>query len=255
MREKRYSHAYLLVGPEGDERAEAARHLAAELMCTAENPPCGTCRDCRKIKAGIHPDVVTIEREAREKGLRQDIVVGQIRDMTADAVVAPNEGARKVYIISEADRMNGQAQNALLKALEDPPGHACFILCAASQEALLDTVRSRCIRVESGRQTEEEQGLTEMALGYLEAAASGDRGQIALCCMSRAKLSREDTERFAEQVKNAVWQVLTGRAENPGLDTAQLMNLDALMDQVKDYLQHNVQPKQIFGLLAVETLR
>lgn len=259
MAEKRYSHAYLLTGPQGGERIQAARRLAAEMMCTAENPPCGQCRDCRKIQEGTHPDVITIEREMRDTGPRADLVVDQIREMVADAAVAPNEGTRKVYIIAEADRMNTQAQNALLKALEDPPGHACFILCASSQNALLNTVRSRCLHIEEGsgrrQQEEHQEGLSEMARAYLEAAASGDLAQVALCCMSRSKLNREDTENFADEVKNAVWQVLSGRAENPGLETAQLMHMDALMDKVLDCLRHNVSSKQIFGLLTAETLR
>ena len=122
MAERRLSHAYLLTGPEGPERAEQARRLAAALLCGGAESPCGVCRDCRKALAGLHPDVITVERERTDKQLRQDILVGQIRRMTADAVLAPNEAARKVYIIDQADRMNQQAQNALLKALEDPPG-------------------------------------------------------------------------------------------------------------------------------------
>ena len=256
MAEKRLSHAYMLTGPEGPERDAAAKRLAAALLCGAAEPPCGVCRDCRKVMAGIHPDVTVVEREARDKGLRQDIVVGQIRAMTADAVLAPNEAARKVYIIAQADRMNAQAQNALLKALEDPPGHACFILCAAGADALLPTVRSRCVRAEGYEdRAKRDEGLSEMARGYLEAAASGDAAQVALACMSRAKLSREDTETFAGQVKDAIWRIMTGRAEDMGLDRARLMKLDALMDKTADHLRHNVQPKQIFGMLAAETLR
>ncbi len=256
MAEKRLPHAYLLTGPEGPERDAAARRLAATLLCTGAEPPCGVCRDCRKVMAGIHPDVSVVEREARDKGLRQDIVVGQIRAMTADAVLAPNEAARKVYIVAQADRMNDQAQNALLKALEDPPGHACFILCAAGTDGLLPTVRSRCVRAESAAGRDgKDAGLSEMAKAYLEAAATGDAAQVALACMSRAKLSREDTEAFAGGVKDAIWQIMAGRTQNPGLDRARLAKIDALMDKTLDHLRHNVQPKQLFGMLAAETLR
>ena len=94
-----------------------------------------------------------------------------------------------------------------------------------------------------------------MALGYLAAAASGDAVQVAMACMSRAKLSREDTEAFADQVKDAIWHIMTGRAKDMGLDRERLIKLDALMDKTADHLRHNVQPKQIFGMLAAETLR
>ncbi len=256
MAERRLSHAYMLTGPGGPARDEAARRVAAALLCSGAEPPCGVCRDCRKALSGIHPDVAVVTREQGEKGPKQDITVGQIRAMTADAALAPNEAARKVYIIDQADRMNQQAQNALLKALEDPPGHACFILCAAGADALLPTVRSRCVRAEDpGCRTEREEGLSEMACAYLAAAASGDMAQVALACMSRARLSREDTEAFADQVKDAIWHIMAGRADDMGMDRARLERLDGLMDKTKDYLRHNVQPKQIFGLLAVETLR
>lgn len=256
MTEKRLSHAYMLLGPEGPSRDEAARRLAAALVCPAREPPCGVCRDCRKALEGVHPDVIWVERQRTDKALRSQILVGQIRAMTADAALAPNEAARKVYVVAQADRMNDQAQNALLKALEDPPGHACFILCAAAADALLPTVRSRCVRV--GEQTarqESQSGVSELARAYLEAAAGGDMAQMALCCMSRAGLTREETEAFAGQVKDAVCAILCGRAADPGLDLARLRHIAALMDKTEDYLRHNVQPKQIFGLLAAETLR
>ncbi len=256
MTEKRTSHAYMLLAPEGPERDEAARRLAAALVCSGPEPPCGRCRDCRKALTGTHPDVTVVAREAGTKGLRQDIVVGQIRAMTADAQLAPNEAARKVYVIDQADRMNQQAQNALLKALEDPPGHACFILCAASADALLPTVRSRCVKTGGGDlRQEKSRELSDLARGYLEAAASGDLARTVMFCMNRTKLSREDTEAFAGQVRDAVCDILCGRLQDPGLGREGLMRLDGLMDRTLDYLRHNVQPKQIFGLLAAETLR
>ena len=256
MSEKRFSHAYMLLGPEGPERDAAARRLAAALLCPAANAPCGVCRDCRKVMAGIHPDVITVGRERSDKDLRSQILVGQIRAMTADAVLAPNEATRKVYIIAQADRMNDRAQNALLKALEDPPGHACFILCAAAADALLPTVRSRCVRAgDPAVRQESGLGMSELARAYLEAAASGDMAQVALCCMSRAGLSREETEAFAGQVKDAVCAILAGRADGFGLEERRLLRIAGLMDMAEDHLRHNVQPKQIFGLLAAETLR
>ncbi len=256
MAEKRLSHAYILAGPEGPARDEAARHLAASLLCGQADPPCGRCRDCRKVFSGVHPDVTVVEREKGDKGPKQEIVVGQIRRITADAVLAPNEAARKVYIIAQADRMNQQAQNALLKVLEDPPGHACFILCAVSVDALLPTVRSRCVRAaeDLGRQ-EGAPVLSEFARSYLEAASSGDASEVLMFCMNRMKFTREETEGFAGEVKDAVCAMLCGRLEDPGLGRERLFHLDGLMEEVLDCLRHNVQPKQIFGLLAVETLR
>ena len=122
MAEKRLSHAYMLVGPDTPERQASVTRLAAELLCPAADGPCMECRDCRKVFAGLHPDVINVERQPGDKGqLHREILVDQIRQAAADAVVAPNEAERKVYVIREADHMNVPAQNALLKALEDPP--------------------------------------------------------------------------------------------------------------------------------------
>lgn len=256
MAEKRLSHAYMIIGPEGPARDEAARRLTAALLCSAAEPPCGVCRDCRKVFSGVHPDVAVIERQEGDNGLRRDIVVQQIRDAVADAVVAPNEAARKVYIILQAERMNTQAQNALLKVLEDPPGHACFILCASAADALLPTVRSRCVRVSEMKGSEaDSEEASGLAGAYLDAAASGDAAEVCMFCMMRTKLSKEDTETFASEVKAAVCGILCARLPDPGLGRDRLFHISALMDKTADYLRHNVLPKQIFGMLAVETLR
>lgn len=134
------SHAYLISGGAGDSRAALARRLTAAYLCQGSNPPCGTCRACRKAAAGAHPDV---SLTAPLQG-KQEISVEQIRALRSDVYVRPNEGARKVYVIHPADVMNPSAQNALLKVLEEGPAYAAFLLLAGEPGRLLDTVRSRC---------------------------------------------------------------------------------------------------------------
>ncbi len=134
------SHAYLISGGAGDSRAALARRLTAAYLCQGSNPPCGTCRACRKAAAGAHPDV---SLTAPLQG-KQEISVEQIRALRSDVYVRPNEGARKVYVIHPADAMNPSAQNALLKVLEEGPAYAAFLLLAGEPGRLLDTVRSRC---------------------------------------------------------------------------------------------------------------
>ncbi len=134
------SHAYLISGGAGDSRAALARRLTAAYLCQGSNPPCGTCRACRKAAADAHPDV---SLTAPLQG-KQEISVEQIRALRSDVYVRPNEGARKVYVIHPADVMNPSAQNALLKVLEEGPAYAAFLLLAGEPGRLLDTVRSRC---------------------------------------------------------------------------------------------------------------
>ena len=121
------SHAYILAGPSGTGKRTLGGVLSSALVCSGRGePPCGHCPDCRKAGAGVHPDVIRIGLDGK------DISVSQIRELRADAYVRPNEAARKVYVLENAQTMNGSAQNALLKLLTDNAGN------------MLATVRSRC---------------------------------------------------------------------------------------------------------------
>ncbi len=134
------SHAYLITGPRGAGKGTLAGILSAAMVCAGPGEkPCGACPACRKAAAGIHPDIVTV---SGEKG--KELTVGQIRALRADAYIRPNEGARKVYVLRDADAMNPSAQNAMLKLLEEGPAYAAFLLLAENAAALLPTVRSRC---------------------------------------------------------------------------------------------------------------
>lgn len=253
MTEKRLSHAYMLVGPDDAAREERATYLAAALLCGAADAPCGRCRDCRKVFAGVHPDVIRVERQTADKGqLRREIVVDQIRQITADAVVAPNEAARKVYVIREADKLNTAAQNALLKALEDPPGHACFLLCTTAADALLPTVRSRCVREDETVRELKLPELSELAREYLRLLAAGDPAETVRFCLLRGQLNREDADALLDELLSALCDILCRRRNNPGLSAQTLFTQSALLEQGREYLRHNVSPKQVFGVLAAE---
>ena len=139
------SHAYLITGGSGESRGALIRRLTAAYLCEGSSPggahaPCGQCRACRKAAEDIHPDV-SRTGPAPDK---REIGVDQIRALRSDAYIRPNEGRRKVYVITPADAMNPAAQNALLKVLEEGPDYAAFLLDAARPGKLLDTVRSRC---------------------------------------------------------------------------------------------------------------
>ena len=105
---ERLNHAYILSAPDRAEAVAAAKKIAAAAVCSGEGKvPCGKCRSCRKAFDGIHPDVISVRRPADDKGrAKKEITVDQIRAVTADSVIMPNEAARKVYIIEDADLMN-----------------------------------------------------------------------------------------------------------------------------------------------------
>ncbi|SCY57780.1 DNA polymerase III subunit delta' [Desulfoluna spongiiphila] len=143
-------HALLFSGPAGTGKAEAALTLAQSLNCqgpTAPSEPpahpffslrCGTCRSCRKIEAGIHPDIRVIEPDGAH------IKIAQIRDLCNTLLAKPLEATHRVIVIREAGRMNREAANALLKVLEEPPAGTFFVLTTCQPSELLPTVLSRC---------------------------------------------------------------------------------------------------------------
>ncbi len=154
-------HALLFAGPPGVGKGTAARILAQALNCEAgrADEPCGTCPPCRKIARGVHPDVLVVEEErvmARAgrwephpgRAPSRDIVVDQIRELVDRRLALKRfEGRCRVVIVDPADAMNPQAQNALLKTLEEPPEDTVLALVASAPDALLPTVRSRCLRI------------------------------------------------------------------------------------------------------------
>jgi DNA polymerase-3 subunit delta' len=136
-------HAWLFAGPSGSGKRPAAAAMAAALNCPVEpNVGCGTCSSCLRILRHRHPDVHHVVPEGPL------IPVATIREQVIpEAYRSPFEGRRKVFVIEEAERMNPEAQNALLKTLEEPQPDTIFILVSDREEELLDTVRSRCRRI------------------------------------------------------------------------------------------------------------
>ena len=133
------SHAYILAGPAGCGKRTLAGLLSQALVCSgAGEVPCGACDHCRKAAAGVHPDILRVGSDGK------DITVSQVREVRSDAYIRPNEAGRKVYILENAQTMNGSAQNALLKLLEEGPAYAAFLLLSDNAGAMLPTVRSRC---------------------------------------------------------------------------------------------------------------
>lgn len=140
----RLHHAILFAGPEGVGKLQAARILAQRLMCSRaplDGDPgaaCGECSACTKATGAGHADIHILETE--EKMLKID----QVREAITSLQLRTVEGGARCLIIRDADKMNPNAQNALLKTLEEPPGHTHLILTSSRPRSLLLTVRSRC---------------------------------------------------------------------------------------------------------------
>ncbi|MDE0470093.1 MAG: DNA polymerase III subunit delta' [Candidatus Poribacteria bacterium] len=137
----RIAGAYLFYGPEGVGKETVARYFAQLILCQQKTQPptvCGTCLACRKIDSGNHPDLQFIHPEGRQ------LKIGQIRELQKQIIYEPLEASRKIYILTDTERMNAEAENCLLKTLEEPPASSVLILLTSNIRALLPTTRSRC---------------------------------------------------------------------------------------------------------------
>ena len=132
------SHAWLITGPPGSGRSVAATAFAAALQCTGEPVGCGQCPGCRTTLAKTNADVVFVATET------SIITVDTARSLVQQAQSSPSQGKWRVLVVEDADRLGESGANALLKAIEEPPAHTVWLLCAPSPEDMIATIRSRC---------------------------------------------------------------------------------------------------------------
>ncbi|MBM3847741.1 MAG: hypothetical protein FJ405_15825 [Verrucomicrobia bacterium] len=155
LKRGRLAHAFLVFGDDLDTMESFARTLAMTVNC--QQPPetgaggigcdcCGRCGPCQKIQRGIHPDIVWIRPESKSRQIRTE----QMSDLLQTAHLKPNEARYKVFILSGADRLNLQAANKFLKTLEEPPSDSLMLLLSTAPEQVLETLRSRCQRLQLG---------------------------------------------------------------------------------------------------------
>ena len=209
---RRPAHAYLFAGPRGIGKSIVARGVAhnilrerspgAQFCCNpadcpvriaaaapargrggaaAAVPRCDCCAACVQIALGVHPDYVYVARQPN----RSDLLIEQVRDLIERLGVRPARGPRRIVIVDDAETLNLPAQNALLKTLEEPPGHTMIILVTSSERALLDTVRSRMRPVRFGPLSVAEIAAVLQARAKLESERA-----LAIAPLARGSLTR-----------------------------------------------------------------
>jgi len=184
----RMAHATLLSGEAGIGKKTAARLLAQGLMCRGEGDrPCGVCRDCRRFMARTHPDALFPAPAPKEKTIKIDALREMIDALSRHSL----EGGNRVVLIENAERMTPQAQNCLLKTLEEAADDTYFLLTCDQESALLPTIRSRCrcVRLQPWNEKRVEEAL-------LSRGISADRAKtLARYCegsLGRALQMQED---------------------------------------------------------------
>lgn len=185
----RVPHAFIIEGQEGTGRRTLANMLARAIACTGENKPCGVCECCRMSE---NPDIVTVLPD------KANITVDRIRAVRDEAYILPNQSDKRVFIIPNADLMNEQAQNALLKVFEEPPKRVAFILTCEYSGQLLDTVVSRAAVIKLSP-PEKEEAVAYILSEYpqydrsdVETSVSSESGNIGRALISLCGSDKTD---------------------------------------------------------------
>lgn len=241
----RLSHAYIISGPDGSGCDQLVDCLAAAFVCTDErNRPCGICADCRKAAGGIHPDIihVTIPEDKRL------ISVDQVRKMRADAYIRPNEANRKVFVIHDAQTMREEAQNALLKILEEGPAYAAFLLLVEHPQQLLSTIRSRCetLSLTAERQHVELSDELMQAAGELAARLMGEDALLLMeytVALEKRKWESDTLSAFMVAVEEALRPALAA-------DPARVLPLMQRLREIRLAMPFHVGTGHLLGWLA-----
>jgi len=184
------TQSWLFVGPPGSGRSNAAVAFAAALQCAEGG--CGVCHDCHTVLAGSHADVTLVRTEKLSLG------VDDIRELVRTAALTPAGARWQILIVEDADRLTEQANNALLKAIEEPGARTVWMLCAPSVEDVLPTIRSRCRLVTLTTPTAAEvadflvrtQGVSHALASYAARASQGHIGRAKALARDEATRNR-----------------------------------------------------------------
>ncbi len=237
IRSGQVSHAYIFEGEKGTGKRMLAEAFAVTLQCTGEGEkPCGSCHSCIQAASGNHPDIICVQHEKPSS-----ISVDDIRVQVADDVqIRPYNGRYKIYMIPGAEKMTVQAQNALLKTIEDPPDYVILLLLTENEEALLETVRSRCVTLHLEpvpdetirRYLIEEIGVSEYQADVCATFAQGNVGKAVRLASS------EDFN----AIKTSVMYLVRN---------ADRMEISAIIEYVKEIQEYKISIQDYLDLLAL----
>ena len=189
------THAWLVTGPPGSGRSNAARAFAAALQCAEGG--CGECHACRTSLSGAHPDVTLVRTEQLSIG------IDEVRDLVRRAAMRPTLGRYQVLVVEDADRVTERGADALLKSLEEPATSTVWLLCSSSAEDVIVTIRSRCRQVHLATPSDEAVAELLVRRDGIEPALAAHAARAAQGHIGRARALARD-----EGVRNRRAEVL-----------------------------------------------
>lgn len=233
------SHAYILNGERGSGKKLLANLFAMSLQCQdrAENgEACGKCQSCKQAKSGNQPDIIRVTHE-KPNTISVDDIRTQVNN---DIVIKPYSSKYKIYIIPEADLMSVQAQNALLKTIEEPPEYAVIMLLTENAETLLPTIRSRCVMMKLRNIRDqlvkkylmEQMEIPDYKADVCVAFAQGNMGKAIMLA----------TSDYFNEIKEEVVHLLRNIDE---------MNVSELMDAIKKCMTYKMEINDYLDMIAI----
>lgn len=150
IKTQKISHSYMFIGQSGIGKFMVAKEFAKVVLCQGEQKPCNKCEACIKFNGGNNPDIQIIDEE--EKSIKTET----IKEMIKGVYEKPITSSKKVYIINDSQKMTKEAQNSLLKTLEEPPEYVVIILITENENLLLNTIKSRCTKLKFNPLTDNE---------------------------------------------------------------------------------------------------
>ena len=231
------SHSYIFTGEPGSGKKLLAGTFASTLQCEAGGTePCQKCDSCKKAMGKNHPDIIMVSHE--KPGT---ITIDEIRDQVINDIdIRPYYSPYKIYIIADADLMTPQAQNALLKTIEEPPEYAVIMLLTENAEALLPTIRSRCVMMKLRNIKDqlvkkylmEQMEIPDYKADVCVAFAQGNMGKAIMLA----------TSEYFNEIKEEVVHLLRNIDE---------MNVSELMDAVKKCMTYKMEINDYLDMIAI----
>ena len=233
------SHEYILNGERGSGKRLLANLFALSLQCqnrAADGAACGKCQSCKQAQSGNQPDIIKVTHE-KPNTISVDDIRTQVNN---DIVIKPYSSKYKIYIIPEADLMSAQAQNALLKTIEEPPEYAVIMLLTENAEALLPTIRSRCVMMKLRNIKDqlvkkylmEQMEIPDYKADVCVAFAQGNMGKAIMLA----------TSEYFNEIKEEVVHLLRNIDE---------MNVSELMDAVKKCMTYKMEINDYLDMIAI----